>query len=108
MTTSFEDFSKIELKVGRVTKAEKVSGSDKLLVLNLDLGSETREIVSGIAKSYNSEDLVGKDVVVVANLEPKTIKGIESCGMLLAAKGEGGLPVILVPEKKTPPGSIIS
>src|SRR5438552_1074512 len=80
--------------------------AEKLLKLEVSLGEETRQIVSGIAKSYEPEALLGKEIVIVANLAPRTLMGLESHGMLLAAHGE--TPVILVPEKEVPPGASIS
>jgi methionine--tRNA ligase beta chain len=103
---SFEDFQKIDLRIGKILEVEKIEESEKLLKLIVDLGNEKRQLVAGIAKYYRPEDLVGKEIVVVANLEPKKIMGIESQGMLLAADVEGE-PVILIPEKEIPPGSII-
>jgi len=103
---SFEEFKKIELKVGKVLNAEKIEGSEKLLKLIVDLGDERRQLVAGIAKYYKLEDLIGKEIVVVANLEPKNLMGIESQGMLLAADVDGE-PVILIPEKEVPPGTKI-
>jgi methionine--tRNA ligase beta chain len=103
---SFEEFKKIELKVGKVLNAEKIEGSEKLLKLIVDLGDERRQLVAGIAKYYKLEDLIGKEIVVVANLEPKKIMGIESQGMLLAADVNRE-PVILIPEKEVPPGTKI-
>ncbi len=100
----FENFQKIDLRVGEIVKAEKIEGSEKLLKLIVDLGSEKRQIVAGIAKEYSVDELIGKEIVVVANLEPKKLMGIESQGMLLAADFEGK-PVILIPEKKVPPGA---
>jgi methionine--tRNA ligase beta chain len=104
---SFEEFKKIELKVGKVLNAEKIEGSEKLLKLIVDLGDEKRQLVAGIAKYYEPEDLIDKEIVVVANLEPKKLMGIESQGMLLAANVDGE-PVILIPEKEVPPGTIVS
>jgi methionine--tRNA ligase beta chain len=106
MAIRFEDFQKIDLRVGKVLEAEKVEGSEKLLKLIVDLGSEKRQLVAGIAKFYKPEDLIGKEIVVVANLEPKNLMGIESQGMLLAADVNGE-PVILIPEKEVPPGTKI-
>jgi methionine--tRNA ligase beta chain len=106
MVIRFEDFQKIDLRVGKVLEAEKVEGSEKLLKLIVDLGSEKRQLVAGIAKYYKPEDLIGKEIVVVANLEPKKLMGIESQGMLLAADVNGE-PVILIPEKEVPPGTKI-
>jgi methionine--tRNA ligase beta chain len=102
----FEDFQKIDLRIGKILKAEKVEKSEKLLKLVVDLGDEKRQLVAGIGKVYEPDDLVGKEIVVVANLEPKNLMGIESQGMLLAADVNGE-PVILIPEKEVPPGTKI-
>lgn len=102
----FEDFQKIDLRVGKIIEAERVKNSEKLLKLIVDLGSEKRQLVAGIGKFYSPENLVGKEVVVVFNLEPRKIMGIESQGMLLAADFEVE-PIILVPEKEVPPGTKI-
>ena len=86
---TYDDFSKVELKTAKVLEAEKVEGADKLLKLAVMVGSEKRQIVAGLARHYDAEDLVGKTVVIVANMKPATIRGVESQGMLLAAsKGE--------------------
>jgi methionine--tRNA ligase beta chain len=106
MTITFEDFKKIDLRVGKILEAEKIEGSEKLLKLIVDLGKEKRQLVAGIGKYYKPEDLIGKEIVVVANLEPKKIMGIESQGMLLAADKDGE-PVILSPEKEVLPGTIV-
>jgi len=106
MTITFEDFKKIDLRVGKILEAEKIEGSEKLLKLIVDLGSEKRQLVAGIGKYYKPEDLIGKEIVVVVNLEPKKIMGIESQGMLLAADKDGE-PVILIPEKEVLPGTIV-
>ena len=90
-----------------VIAAEKVEGSEKLLKLQLDVG-EPRQIVSGIARQYAPESLVGKQVIIIANLEPRIMMGLESNGMLLAAHGENGEPVVLGVEREVPPGSKIS
>jgi methionyl-tRNA synthetase len=86
----FDDFAKIDLKVGTILTAEKVEKADKLLKLSVDLGAETRTIVSGIALHFNAEDIVGKQVVVVANLAPRKMRGIESQGMILMAEDKAG------------------
>jgi len=86
----FDDFAKIDLKVGTILTAEKVEKADKLLKLSVDLGFETRTIVSGIALHFNAEDIVGKQVVVVANLAPRKMRGIESQGMILMAEDKAG------------------
>ena len=105
MTITYDDFKKIELKIAKVLEAEEVSGAEKLLKLKIDLGgSETRQIVAGIKKMYQAKDLVGKEIAVVVNLEPRMDMGIESNGMLLAASDEKG-PVVLVPEREVAPGS---
>jgi len=103
---SFEEFQKIELRVAKIIKAERIEGSEKLLKLEVDLGKEKRHLVAGIAKIYSPEDLLSKEIVIVANLEPKKLMGIESQGMLLAANFAGE-PVLLVPEKEVPPGTAI-
>jgi len=103
---NFEEFQKIDLRVGKIIEAEKIEGTDKLLKLKVDLGEEKRQLVAGIAKFYQPEDLIGKEIVVVANLEPKILKGVESQGMLLAADVEGK-PVLLKPDKEVPPGTKI-
>jgi methionyl-tRNA synthetase len=104
---TIEDFARIDLRVATVLEAEVVKGSDKLLKLQVDLGSERRQIVAGIAKHYVPEDLVGKQVVVVANLKPAKLRGEISNGMLLAASSAGEPVVVAVvsPEKDLPAGS---
>ena len=104
---SFDEFSKLELKVGTVIEAEEVEGSEKLIKLKIDLGEAGlpagRQVLAGVKKWYSPEDFVGKQVVVVANLEPRKIMGLESQGMMLAADTEDG-PVFLTVPKKVPPG----
>ena len=80
-----DDFCKVNMKIGKILACEKVEGSSKLLKSTVQIGSETRTIASGIAKWYSPEDMVGKKVVVVTNLPPRKMMGIESCGMLLSA-----------------------
>ncbi len=104
---SIEDFQKIELKTARVMAAEPVPKAKKLLRLQVDLGEEQRQLVAGLAQHYAPEELVGKTVVIVANLAPAVIRGVESQGMLLAVEGEEGL-AILTPEKPVPPGRRVS
>ncbi|HET6452969.1 MAG TPA: methionine--tRNA ligase [Armatimonadota bacterium] len=101
---SFDEFKKMELRVGTITAADRVPGADKLLQLTVDLGAEQRPVVAGIAQWYAPEDLVGKQIVVVANLAPATIRGVESRGMLLAAD-VNGTAVLLGPDKEVPAGS---
>jgi methionyl-tRNA synthetase len=90
-----EEFRKVQLRVGKVVAAEKVEGAKKLLKLQVDLGSETRQIISGIADKYPAESLVGKQIVLVTNLRPATIRGVESRGMLLAAEDSEGRATIV-------------
>ena len=101
---SFDEFKRLELRVGTITVADRVPGADKLLQLTVDLGTEQRPVVAGIAQWYSPEDLVGKQIVVVANLAPATIRGVESRGMLLAAD-VNGTAVLVQPDKEVPAGS---
>ena len=95
---SYEDFEKLDLRVAEILAAERVEGTDKLVKLQIDLG-EDRQIVAGIAQNYTPEDLVGKKIIVIANLEPATIRGVESNGLLLAASDDEGL-ALLIPDKE--------
>ena len=104
---TIDEFKNVSLRVGKVTAAERVEGSEKLLKLQIDVG-EPRQVLSGIAKDYAPEALVGKEVVIVTNLDPRKMMGFESQGMLLAAHGENGEPVILTVEREVPPGAQIS
>ena len=100
-----DDFIKVELKTGVVKSAEKVEGADKLLKIMVDTGEdELRQIVAGIALAYSADEMVGKNIVVVANLKPAKLRGIVSNGMLLAATGDDGQPVLLTTEKAVAPG----
>ena len=105
---NFETFKKIELRVAKVLEAEKVEKADKLLKLQIDLGEEKRQIIAGVAEHYSPEELVGKQIVVVANLEPAIIRGVESNGMLLAATDETGKLSVLIPQKEMAEGAKIS
>src|SRR5207253_7413611 len=92
---AIDDFAKVDLRVGQVLSAERVKGSDKLLYLKVDIGEpEPRSIVAGIAEAYEPEPLVGRKVVIVANLQPRKLRGIESQGMIVAASVEDGKPVL--------------
>ena len=92
---TIEDFAKVEMRVGQVKSAERVAGADKLLKLLVDVGEEVRQLVAGIAEVYKPEDLVGRKVIVVTNLQPRKLRGVESNGMILAASvGEQGKPVL--------------
>jgi methionyl-tRNA synthetase len=97
-------FKKVKLRTAEILSAEKVAGADKLLRLQVQLGQETRQVLAGIAQWYAPESLVGRQVVIVANLKPARIRGLESQGMLLAAQDQEGV-VILTPQRKTEPGS---
>ena len=105
-TIAIEDFAKIKLRIGKVVTAEGVPGSKKLLKLLVDLGDENRQVVAGIAAHYMPEELIGKSIVVVANLKPAKLMGIESQGMVLAASTEGTLSLI-GPDKDMSPGSVV-
>ena len=95
----FDDFSKIDLKVGTILSAEKVEKADKLLKLEIDLGFEKRTIVSGIALHFKPEEIINKQVVVVANLAPRKMRGIESNGMILMAEDKEGKLHFVNPDK---------
>ncbi len=131
-TISFDVFSQLDLRVGRITAAEVVEGADRLLRIEVDIGEEKRQLVAGLRHAgvvsatqagirhagvvsatqagirdrYAPKELLGKQVVVVANLEPKVLKGIESQGMLLCADGTDG-PVLLTPEREVPAGAAV-
>ena len=101
-----DEFKKVRLVTGRILAAERVPKSKKLVKLDVDLGSERRQIVAGIAGRYEPEALVGRNVVIVANLKPATLMGVESDGMVLAAAvGEAGDPSLLEVPADVPPGS---
>src|ERR1041384_1712222 len=104
---NIEEFRKLELRVGVVKSAEAHPNADRLLVLKVDLGTEERQIVAGIRAHYQPEELVGKQTVVVAKLEPAVRRGVESQGMLLAAN-DGEHVVVLSPEKVVGPGAKVS
>jgi methionyl-tRNA synthetase len=91
---AIDDFAKVELRVAQVKVAEKVKGADKLLRLEVDLGTEVRQILAGIAESYTPESLIGRKVVIVANLAPRKLRGLESNGMIVAASPEGGKAIL--------------
>ncbi len=104
---TIEDFKKVELRVAKVIGAERVSGTTKLIKIKIDLGGEERQIVAGIGTAYQPEELVGKSIVVVANLVPATIRGVESHGMLLAAVDGGDVALITV-DREIKTGSTVS
>jgi methionyl-tRNA synthetase len=104
-----EDFAKVELRVGQVKSAQRVEGTDKLMHLSVDIGEpEPRSIVAGIAKAYEPESLVGRKVVIVANLKPRKMRGIESNGMIVAATGDSGIPSLAGFPDDAPVGARLS
>lgn len=103
----FDDFAKLDLRIGTITAAEKVEKADKLLKLQVDLGFETRTIVSGIAQYFVPENLVNKQVIVVANLAPRKMRGIESQGMILTAEQANGTLILVTPEAAVVNGSTV-
>jgi methionine--tRNA ligase beta chain len=102
----FDDFKKLDIRIGKILSAERIKGTDKLMKLEVDFGAEKRQIVAGIAEFFTPDHLIGKEIPVLMNLEPRSIRGIESQGMILAIDVEGK-PVLLHPEKEVPPGSVI-
>jgi len=104
---TIDEFRQVDLRVADVLACERIPGADRLLKLGLRIGDEEREIVAGVAVFYAPEELVGKQIVVVYNLQPAVIRGIESQGMLLAAKDGNGLSVLTV-DKQVKSGSRIS
>jgi len=103
---TYDDFIKLDIRIGTVTAAEKVQGTDKLIRLEIDLGEGSRQVVAGMALTYTPEDFIGKQVPILVNLEPRKLRGIESQGMILAAD-VGGKPIMLIPEREVPPGSAV-
>ncbi|MDD5547671.1 MAG: methionine--tRNA ligase subunit beta [Candidatus Pacebacteria bacterium] len=110
---NYDEFSKVDLRTGKILEAERVEGSDKLIKMKVDFGSaeidepKIRQIIAGIGKAYEPENLIGRQAIFVVNLEPRSLMGLESQGMILAATNEDGLPVILMPEKEVGTGSKI-
>ena len=104
MSVSFKEFMKISFRIGRIIEIEDHPDADKLYVLKVDLGDKTVQLVAGVKLNYSKEELRDKQIVVLDNLETKSVRGIESQGMLLAADTPDG-PIILSPEKKAPVGS---
>jgi len=101
---TIEDFAKVELKIGKVIEAKRVEGSNKLVVMKVDTGEE-RQIVAGIGKAYTPEELTGKRILVVTNLQPARLMGIESQGMLLAASDNEGKLSIITTDREVKEGS---
>ncbi len=105
---SIDDFAKVELKTAKVLEVEKVEGADKLLRLQIKVGEENRQIVAGIAEHYSPEELVGKKIVVVANLKPAVIRGVESNGMLLAVSTNDSVVLVTPEDTDVPSGLKVS
>ena len=103
---TIEDFRKLELKVAKIKEVQDHPNADKLYIIIVDLGDKTKQVVAGIKGSYQKEDLVGRQVVVVDNLEPAVLRGVESQGMILAASDETGITIIS-PKREVKLGSIV-
>lgn len=106
-TIDISEFMRVQLRIGRVIEAEPIDGSDKLLKLQVMVGDERRQVVAGIRKSYQPIDLIGRQVVVVTNLKPVKIRGVESQGMLLAADNVDGSAILLQPDFEAPEGASV-
>jgi methionyl-tRNA synthetase len=102
---SIDDFMKVDLRTAKVLTAEKVPNSRKLVKLTIDVGTEQRTLVAGIAEAYEPETLVGRTIVMVFNLKPAKLMGIESNGMVLAASPDGGKPTLVGFDQEVPPGA---
>ena len=105
---TLEDFKKLELRVGKIFSVEEIEGAEKLYKLKVSLGTEERQLVAGIKKFYSPEDLEGKQIIVVSNLEPAKLRGVESQGMLLAALEEDGSITLVTTDRPVKEGSKIS
>jgi len=103
---SFEEFKKLSIKIAKIKEVKDHPNADKLYVIKIDIGGEEREVVAGIKKAYKPEELIGKLVAVVDNMEPATIRGIESRGMILAAQDSGEMAVIC-PDKEISSGAVV-
>lgn len=103
---TFEDFKKLEFRIARIKEINDHPNADKLYVVILDLGDRTKQVVAGIKNFYKKEDLLGRQVVVVDNLDPAMLRGVESQGMILASSDENGMAIV-VPDKAMKPGSVV-
>jgi methionine--tRNA ligase beta chain len=106
-TITFKEFQRMDLRVGRVLEARDVPNSRNLILLKMDIGTDIKQMVAAIKGFYEPEDLIGKNIATIVNLEPRRVMGLESQGMILAAV-EGEKPVILMPDKEVAPGSPIT
>ncbi len=108
MTISFEEWQKLDLRVGKILSAEDHPNADKLFILNVDIGTERRTVVAGLRKHYTKEQLIGKKIILFTNLEPVMLRGVRSDGMVLAAVDEEkNLVVLLTPERDVEQGATI-
>ena len=106
---NYDEFKKVELKVGQILSAERIEGSDKLLKLSVNLGEENpRQIIAGIGKAYAPEDIAGTQAIFVANLEPRALMGLESQGMIVAGRDNEEKPILIRPLKELAPGTDLS
>jgi len=103
---NMSEFAKLDLRIGKIVNAERITGSKKLIKLDVDVGDEMRQLVAGIAEDYIPEDLIGKLVPILVNLKPAKLMGVESRGMILAVDVKGK-PILLYPDKEVPAGSRI-
>ena len=103
---SFDDFKKLDLRIAEIKEVKEHPNADKLYVLQIDVGEETKQIIAGIRQHYSPDELIGRKIVIVNNLSPATIRGEDSNGMLLAAKDQDA-PIILIPDQDVVPGAKI-
>jgi len=110
---NIDEFAKIELRIAKVLEAERVEGSEKLIKMKLDVNDkneagefETRQVLAGIGKTYEPENLVGKEIIIVANLEPRMLMGLESRGMIVAGSDGEGIAIVS-PDRELPPGTLL-
>jgi len=103
---TFDEFKKLQIKTAKILDVREHPSADRLYVVDIDLGEEKRQIVAGIKNHYSPDELIGKNIAVVVNLEPATIRGVESQGMLLAASSDESLSILTL-EKDLPPGSAV-
>ncbi|PCI07293.1 MAG: methionine--tRNA ligase subunit beta, partial [Flavobacteriaceae bacterium] len=107
-TITFDDFTKLDIRIGTIIEAEKVAKTKKLLKLKVDVGLDTRTIVSGIAESFKPEDIIGQRVSVLVNLAPRVLRGVESQGMILMTDTTDGKLAFIEPEKEVKNGESVS
>ena len=103
---TYEDFKKLEFKIAKIKDALEHPNADRLFVLQVEVGDKTKQIVAGIRSTYKKEDLIGREVILVDNLDPAVLRGVESQGMILAASDEKGFSIIM-PDRNVTPGSIV-